>query len=153
MSSRFHVRFKKPIADGLPIKLQTGDAILSFIASHTPYDSLSELVVALITVAASKYVHALVRWSTEPIAYEFHFAGDSSAITLTVLRYPSHSRQRDRRQIVFAVSGQRSDIVLPFWRALRQIESQRITVEQWQHPFPSSELQKLGVHIEQLKCE
>jgi hypothetical protein len=147
------VRFEHPAVGSLPITLTANDDTFSFIASHTPYDSLSDLITALTTIVLTNTVDISVRCNTEPIEYEFRFATDASDIILTVIQWSDSTRPRENRQSVFTVRGSRMEIVLPFWRALRQLESQATTRWEWQHPFPAHDMRKLAKHIQGGKHE
>ena len=153
MPDRFHVRFEHPAVGSLPVTLTANDDSLSFIASHTPSDPLSDLVTALITIVLTNTVDISVRWNTEPVEYEFRFATDASEIILTVIQWTDSTRPRENSQSAFTVRGLRMEIVLPFWRALRQLESQASTRWEWQHPFPDRDMRKLDKHIHRGKHE
>jgi len=153
MSNNYRVRFEKPVVGGLPITLTTNSNTVSFVASHTPYDSLSELVTTLITVVLEDTIHKPVRWNTEPIEYEFLFTTDGDTIAHTVIQWPDATRQRENSKIVFVMRGSRMEIALPYWRALRQLESHTTETWEWQHPFPTSDMRKLNQHIRRAKQE
>jgi hypothetical protein len=80
MPDRFHARFELPAVGSLPVTLTANGDSLSFIASHTPYDSLSDLVTALISIVLTSSVDISVRWNTEPVEYEFRFATEASIL-------------------------------------------------------------------------
>jgi hypothetical protein len=143
MPVKFHLQFERPVAGSLPVMLDTDELAFSFIPSYIPYDSLAELVSALIAVVVNDTVDAVVRWNTEPTEYEFHFVGDASEIVFSVIQFLDSRRQQHDGHTVLALRGQRMEIVLPFWRALRELQSYEIPAEQWQHPFPAGDLDKL----------
>jgi hypothetical protein len=151
MSDSFRVRFEKPVCGSLPITLTRNDQTLFFIASDTPYDSLFDLVRALITVVLTDTVRCSVRWNTEPVECEFHFRMGIGTTTLTIIEWPDSSRQRENSQTVFLLHGSRMEVVIPFWRALRQLESHTSERWEWQHPFPTSDMQNLDQHIRRVK--
>ena len=153
MPDPFRVRFDPPTVGSLPVTLTASGDSLSFIASYTPYDSLSDLVTALIAIVLTDSVDSSVCWNTEPVEYEFRFGTDASDITLHVIHWPNSTRARENSQSVFTVRGSRMEIVLPFWRALRQLESQATTRWEWQHPFPDRDMHKLDKHIHAGKHE
>ena len=146
MPDRFRVRFELPAVGSLPVALTANGDSVSFIASHTPYDSLSNLVAALITIVLTDTVDISIRWNTEPVEYEFRFETDANDIILSVIRWPDSTRLRESSQSAFTARGSRMDIVLPFWRALRRLESQATTRWEWQHPFPDRDMQKFNAH-------
>ncbi|MBK9940553.1 MAG: hypothetical protein IPP13_02885 [Kouleothrix sp.] len=151
MSDSFRVRFEKPVGGGLPITLTTNDHTLFFTVSHTPYDSLSDLITALIGIVLADTIHCSVRWNTEPVEYEFLFVTDTGTTTLTIIEWPDSTRQRDNSHAVFLLHGSRMEIVAPVWRALRQLESHGSETWEWQHLFPTSDMRKLDQHIRRVK--
>ena len=151
MSDSFRVRFGIMLADTLPVTLDAGNDHLSFLASPIPYDSLADLLSALITVLVADSVQIAVRWNTEPIEYDFEFSVENSSILLRIEEFPDSTRQRNTGQVVFSVHGSRAAIVLPFWRALRTMESKNHGMWQRHHPFPTSDMRKLERHIQQLQ--
>lgn len=84
MSDSFRVRFDDLLAGGLPVTLDAADKHLSFLASPIPYDSLADLVTALITVLVADTAQITVRWNTEPIEYAFQFSIQNGAILLSI---------------------------------------------------------------------
>ena len=153
MSNSFHVRFDDLLADGLPVTLDAADNHLFFLASPIPYDSLADLVTALITVLVADTAQIAVRWNTEPIEYEFQFSIKNGAILLRIEQFANSTRQDNAGQIAFTAHGSRTAIVLPFWRALRNMESKNGKIWQRYHPFPTSDICKLDQHIQRLKQE
>ena len=153
MSNSFRVLFDDLLAGGLPVTLDAADEYLSFLASPIPYDSLADLVTALITVLVADAAQIAVRWNTEPIEYEFQFSIKNGAILLKIEQFANSTRQNNAGQIAFTAYGSRRAIVLPFWRALRNMESRDGKIWQQYHPFPTSDMRKLDQHIERLKHE
>jgi len=151
MANDFRIRFGDMLAGSLPVSLNAANNHLSFRASPIPYDSLDDLVTALITVLAADIVQITVRWNTEPVEYAFQFSVESGSIRLKIEQFPDSTRQHDSGQVVFTILGSPEAIVLPFWRALRSLESKHHETWQWQHPFPTSNMRKLDQHIQRLK--
>ena len=151
MPDDFHVRFGDMLAAGLPITLDAADKHLSFVASPLPYDSLADLITALITVLAADSVQIAIRWNTEPVEYEFQFSLKHGTILLRIEQFPDTTRQHITGQFAFTAHGSREAIVLPFWRALRNIESKDHAIWQQYHPFPTKDLRNLDQHIQRLK--
>jgi hypothetical protein len=151
MPDIFRVRFGDMLADGLPVTLDAANHRLSFLASPIPYNSLADLVTALITVLVADTVQIAVRWNSEPVEYEFQFSVENSAILFRIDQFPDSTRQHNTGQIVFTVHGSRAAIILPFWRALRSMESKVYETWQRHHPFPTSDMRKLDRHIQRLK--
>jgi hypothetical protein len=153
MPDRFRVRFELPARGSLPVTLTANGDSLSFLASHTPYDSLSDLVTALISIVLTDSVDISVRWNTEPVEYEFRFATEGSDISLRVIQWPDWTRVRENSQSALTVRGSQMEIVLPFWRGLRHLESQASSRWEWQYLFPERDMRKLDKHIHRGKHE
>ena len=151
MANGFRVRFEDILDGGLLVRLDAANHHLSFFASPIPYDSLADLVTALITVLAADTIQIVVRWNTEPVEYAFQFSVENGSILLKIEQFPDSTRQPDTGQIVFSVHGSRAAIVLPFWRALRSMESKNHEIWWRHHPFPTNDMRKFDQHIQRLK--
>ena len=148
MSNILRVHIEEPISGWLPITVVANDATLSFVASHTPYDSLSDLVTNLIAIVRSDSGYRSVRWNTEPGEYEFQFTTEADSTLLTVIQWPDARRNREDSHNVLVIRESRNEIVRAFWRALRRLESQSTKMWNWQHPFPTSEMRKLEQNLQ-----
>ncbi|BAY76926.1 hypothetical protein NIES25_33840 [Nostoc linckia NIES-25] len=149
MYKNFCVRFGDVNHGWLTVKLITQEQELSFAASYTPYDSLSELVDGLslfLQTGASK----LVRWNTEPIEYEFIFSKCDEQAQLQVLEYASSQQNQGTAKAVFKFSGSRESLTLAFWRALRDLETRVGFEQEWHRSFPKHGMQLLGQQIHNL---
>jgi hypothetical protein len=149
----FKVYFGELIKNNLPIKLKTTDQEISFIASNIPYNSLSELVYALIAILTYKQLTVNVRWSTEPIEYEFCFSVKNKDASLVINEYPDSRRKQGTEKIKFSISGSPIDIVLPFWRTLRDFQSHPNELSSWIRFFPAEQMKRLSETIKLAKKE
>lgn len=138
------VRLEPPTDGRLPVLLDRNDGNLSFFASPSADDSLGDLVRALIRIMSPGTVHASVQWNAEPVEYEFRFDGDAKQTTLTVSQWPNQRRLLEKGKTVFTVKGSREEIVLPFWRALRELEDHSSESWDWSSPFPASDMRELS---------
>ena len=93
MSDSLRVRFGDMLAGSLPVTVDGANHHLAFLASPIPYDSLAELVTALIRVLAADTVPIAVRWNTEPVEYAFQFSAENSSILLQIEQFPDSTRQ------------------------------------------------------------
>jgi hypothetical protein len=144
-----HVHFI-PVGQGwLTIQLDASDPQQSFtfIASHTPYDSLYELAVHLIMVAYANEGQSFARWNTEPTEYEMRFSTKDDWAEVILVSYPSHTRDPAHQVEHFSYRTTRSHLVTTFWRALRTLESNHAFQAVWQHPFPVTELQRITTYV------
>jgi hypothetical protein len=147
MCHRFKVRFGKPEKGSITVDIKSMEQQLLFIASSIPYNSFFELVDALI-VLINGYSETIVRWNTEPIEYEFNLSRNNDEITLEVVRFPDSRKIQSQGEVVFRINDSYELIVLPFWRALRQMEFCDNFEEQWGRTWPKREMMLLNKLIE-----
>uniref|UniRef100_A0A0C1N5B2 Uncharacterized protein n=1 Tax=Tolypothrix bouteillei VB521301 TaxID=1479485 RepID=A0A0C1N5B2_9CYAN len=91
-----------------------------------------------------------MRWNTEPIEYEFIFSESDGQAQLEVVEYANSKRIKGKSQTVFHLNGSRKFLVLPFWRALRDVETRIAFEQKWQRSFPKLGMQQLGQQIQHL---
>ena len=89
----------------------------------------------------------------EPAEYDWRFRTfDPSAATFEVVLYPDGRRARG--EAVADAWGSPLDVVLPFWRGLRELESraaeERYRVH-WSEPFPHDALARLTERVERAR--
>jgi hypothetical protein len=144
MTDLFQVEFGRVSHGWMPVTISYGDKQLSFLASYTPVDSLTELVEALISALTFSETR-IVRWNTEPIMFDFTFSIFQELAKLEVRKYPDHLRPPDVPAI-FSIQAERVDLVTPYCRALKRLETQDDINSQWRHPFPTRQMR----HLEEL---
>src|SRR5215475_8826736 len=71
-SVKLKVGLDHPESGWLRVELAFGDQQYCFYPSHVPYDSVTELVNALLKTLDG-YDKAVVRWNDEPVKHEFVF--------------------------------------------------------------------------------
>ena len=133
--------------------MSVGEQHYQFFPSHVPYDSVSELVNALLEILAG-YPKAIVRWNDEPVEHEFVFMSEGERVNFTVYEIIDSvvaGKVRDER---FAFSGSRYDVLHPFWKGLREMQSKQSLEEyerQWREPFPERDMLELMQRMKELK--
>jgi hypothetical protein len=123
-SHKLTVEFDGPQAGWLTVKLDAEDQGYEFWPSHVPYDSISELVNALLNILDNRK-NAVVHWNDEPVEHLLHGA------------IPEE---------VFCFNGTLYEVIRPFWKALRDMETRQSYAEyekQWREPFPEHEMDDL----------
>jgi hypothetical protein len=139
-------------AGWLPVAVVAEGRQFDFSVSYTPNDFLSELVGALsgTLTCDGTYVATI---NEEPVVSNWTFRRASDTVGFSIVTYPGwNARSRSRK--LLEQSGKPSAIVLPFWRALRELELRQEAQHfeaQWLWPFPLVELEKLTAHVRQLK--
>ena len=127
----------------MSLSMETGGLRLVASVAHAPYDSLRELIEALVALLEGR-ASAIVRWNREPEEFDFEFVADGAEVTVSVARYPDH--RRHTREVVFQTRQQKSDVCRAFWRELRQLRRRTLTDEfeqNWRRAFPEDELRRL----------
>jgi hypothetical protein len=130
------------------IQVSVGDETFCDWISYTPYDSLANLVSALIVLCPDDGadLDALVNWNAEPTQYEFRFRKRGEDVSLDIVRFPGASRASGLGQVALAASGSYRDVCRPFWKALRALQA-RLTSDEfesaWRRPFPGDALARL----------
>ena len=151
-SQRLRIDIDRPESGWLKVEMNSGDQKYGFYPSHVPYDSVSELVNALLKILDA-YDKAMVRWNDEPVEHEFVFEPKNNQVDFRAYLMTESVSGRCREQ-VFMFSGSAYDVVWPFWKALRDMESRQSKEEyekQWREPFPEREMIELTKRIKEMK--
>jgi hypothetical protein len=143
MSEEFRVSFESPQCGWMSVSLEARGARLVTSVAHAPYDSLVELMNALVSLLEGRE-REVVRWNREPEELDFRFDARDGEVGLEVLRYADH--RRASASIVFAVRAAKEELCGAFWRELRGLRRRCETDEfeqNWRRPFPEAELRRL----------
>ena len=145
--SAVKIKFGMPEHGWLPVNLEVRDYTLNINASDVPVDPLGLLIIALSKALLG--VEGEVWWNLEPNGYYFSFGPKAEKYFLKI-ESVNVSREKETRSVEFEMSGKFEDTVLPFWRALREFESQRYSEPAWPE-FPKPEMNKLTELIKKKK--
>jgi hypothetical protein len=152
--NRFRAAFDGPEAGWLTVALEAPGQRYEFSPSHVPYDSVSLLASGMLAVLEGR--EAVVPWNDEPAVHEFHLSGSASAVHLTVFAVHARAHSQVERTAVFSLQGTADDVLLPLWRALRELQS-RFSPEEyhrrWREPFPAAEVTELGRRLRTARSE
>src|SRR5215813_11356440 len=133
---KLKVSFDEPEHGWIEITMSADDEQFMLIPSHVPYDSITELAVALNKILEG-YSEATVRWNEEPAEYEFVFRVNEGFLTLDV--YEVDVVQGGiRRNSIFNFSGALDQSLISFWRALRELQGRYDPSDyqrRWNEPF------------------
>ena len=150
--SNLKVRLGTAASGWLQVELSMGSQLVSANASYAPRDSVSDLAVALLDLVSVDAASVrVVTLALEPRELDLVFARQEELITLTVSERVDH-RHGIGVQKRLEVSGSVGSVLVPFWRALRDLESrqQREAYESnWRHPFPNEALAALSAKLKQ----
>lgn len=142
---KLRVCFNSPQSGWMSFELRAGEQRLTDAVSYTPYDSLRDLINALSTILVSDG-DVKVKWAYNPDELDFNFRARGGLAELEVNWYRDHRRVEGTGERVFSFRGSKLDVCRPFWKALRDLQSDAEVDEferNWRREFPTSELQRL----------
>src|SRR5688500_18848446 len=117
------IKFARILYGSMPVGLYIGNQSLNFVASHSiHHDSITDLVHALSAFLSTDGKCCVTFWDS-PSEYEFTFHKDEDEGHLTVTLYPNHKRVEGTGTELIAVTETPANIALPFWRAIKDLES------------------------------
>jgi len=145
MNEKLHVVFNSPQCGWMSFELSAGEQSLIDAVSYTPYDSLTDLIRALSQLLVAD-AELTVKWAYEPDEVDFNFRASGDEAELEVKWYKNHLRVEGTGDRVFFWQGSRLDLCHPFWKALRDIQSDTEVDEftrNWRREFPEAEMKQL----------
>ncbi|HEX8128287.1 MAG TPA: hypothetical protein VF527_04235 [Pyrinomonadaceae bacterium] len=155
MSEKLRVVFNSPQCGWMSFELRAGEQSLIDAAASMPYDSLRDLIRALSTLLAGD-AELTVKWAYEPDEADFNFKASGERAELEVKWYQNQLRLEGTGERVFLFEGSRLDLCYPFWKALRDMQSDTEVDEfarNWGREFPESEMKQLTEDIETYQHE
>jgi hypothetical protein len=150
MSEKLRVVFNSPQCGWMSFELGAGEQSLIDAVSYTPYDSLNDLIRALHSLLKDD-TELTVKWAYNPDEMDFNFKTSGDEAELEVKWYKNHLRGEGLGERVFFWQGSRLDLCHPFWKALRDIQTDAEVDEftrNWRSEFPAREMQQLTKEIE-----
>ncbi|HEU4596840.1 MAG TPA: hypothetical protein VFS10_17015 [Pyrinomonadaceae bacterium] len=146
MSEKFSVSMESPQSGWMSLRLRAGAREFVAVVSHQPYDSLRELIEALVSLLGGARA-ATVRWNAEPEEYDFVLKAEGEdRVSLRVVHHQGHRREASRARAVFTCRASRVELCLPFWRELSEMSERSETdvfEQNWRRKFPRRELRRL----------
>lgn len=121
------IRYDPPVNGWLRIFLHIGVHHVVIDASDVPNNPVQELMDALDSIASGR--KATVWWNLEPDGYFMHFEPKNDRINF-FLEFSSNSDVRHSHPVVTA-QGTAAEILLPFWRFLRDFQSRDYPEMHW----------------------
>jgi hypothetical protein len=123
---RIQITYEAPTHGWLPIRFVIDGETIDIIASNVSNDPVQGLVEALDAVARGYETH--VFWPLEPGGYFFFFAPIEDRVQLRV-RFAENDDVRSKP--VLSIEGDRSEILLPLWRFIRNFQSHGYPKPHW----------------------
>ena len=141
------VRLSQPQHGWIELKIETQGEEFEEAISSTPNDFLLELASAL--SLALQGVAGVAVGSCEPTTYEFSFSPSTrhGLLHFQITKYPNLSRGQRSGSVVLSSHAPALGIVIPFWRALRNLEGEVEAAkyrEAMRRDFPSAKLKRLS---------
>jgi hypothetical protein len=121
------LRYDPPAHGWLTLRLTAGDGTVVIDASDVPNNPLQDLIAALEAAAAG--AESSVWWHLEPDGYFMNFKPVGHEIHFS-LQFATRS-ERHLAESIVSVSGSKAEILLPFWRFLRDFESRAHQEPNW----------------------
>jgi hypothetical protein len=152
--SRLKVAFDTPEHGWLKLELHSDEVVFCDTFSHI-YSTLPNLCDALCEVAMGRRSRPVV-FLLEPHELELRFTPqDEQRCILNAVRFPNQRRDLENGEVVFRHSGLPEEIVLSFWRALRQLQTclpEGDFTTRWRNPFPATEMASLTAAVAAIKA-
>lgn len=144
--TKLRVRFDDPEHGWIGLSVEGENITFREAFSYTPHDSFFDLVTALSLLLEGDH-EDVVTWAVGPGEFDFSFSGKGGVVRLRVDRHRDQQRPPGGGEVLFEASGSVDEICLPFWRALRDLESRFPPAEldrRWHSPFPFEALKRLS---------
>jgi hypothetical protein len=154
--SKLKVDFEPPENGSIKFTIAVGEQAVSDFATHI-YPSLTQLCIALCSFAEGRAQAATFLLGAPEYDVCFEPRPEPALSKFRVELYPGMSRERGiEPETILEYVGTVSQIVLPFWRALRALESSLSDEEfrsGWGADFPKLEMASLTRHVDRLKVK
>jgi hypothetical protein len=124
---RIKIRHQSPTHGWLLLRLSVEDHSVQIDASDVPNNPIQDLIEAVEQAATG--TESIVWWHLEPHGYFMHFTPVGHEIEFR-LEYAPRS-DKSRSQAVLSVQSGRTEILLPFWRFLRDFQSRAYSEPHW----------------------
>jgi len=130
------------------------EMIIDIWFSHIAYNSLKDLVGVLRQLVLSQKCEIKVIFFAEPTEFEFIFHKNRDILNLNIFLFHDSRRVMGSSRHIFHIIGDIETICLPFWRALRSLQSKYSEEEfneLWRSDFSYKELDDLTAMIKTRK--
>ncbi|MGC4120294.1 MAG: hypothetical protein QM765_38075 [Myxococcales bacterium] len=145
------VAFDDPSAGWVALTIISFEEEVQVIGSYTPTDSFLGLINALHAMLQVEGAQVST-WNEEPAEVDLCFTKTGDRIDSTLRRFPDRRRMKGTGEKILEVSGTFRGVCMPFWRALRNLQTRRTPAqlrEGFHREFPSGELDRLSAAIEE----
>jgi hypothetical protein len=142
-SSKLKVKFDDPDEGWIGVTLTSDNGSVKIVVSYTPNDFFSDLIDALTQIHAYEGDTEVVSYRG-PISFCLRFARQDNRVHVSLDRIEPNALSQITRLLEF--SGQVSDVVGSFWRALRDLQgrfSEAELTRRWHRPFAWDDIDQL----------
>jgi hypothetical protein len=123
-------KFGEPHHGWLPLKITAGEFQLDVEISDIPKNPVDDLVSGL--EAAFGGLDFEVWFHLEPASYYLRFIPlASNKIGIFIEFSERDTQQKNKRRTVFETEGERDDVLVPFWRAVKEFASHSYKEPAW----------------------
>lgn len=128
---RIDIRYQPPSNGWLTLRLSAEGRSIEIDASDVPNNPIQALVDALDSAAAG--TPSRVWWNQEPSGYLMSFVplGSEFGNEMEFRLEFSHHGEHSPSHVALALRGGRSEVLLPFWRFLREFQSHAYAEPHW----------------------
>lgn len=124
--ARIRITHEDPTHGWLPIRLMVDGHVVDIDSSDVPNNPVQDLVSALDSVLRN--TAAAVFWPLEPGGYSFLFSPESDRVHFSVT---FAENDESCQQEILSIVGSRNEILLPFWRFVRNFQSRNYEQPHW----------------------
>lgn len=140
--TKLTLTFGTPNHGWLDVELRCGETTRHVDASDVPADSIAMLANGLLQLVKGYATEVTVTWFLEPREEVWTFGRTGEVVVLDA--------KASFEDSVRVAQGSSAEICLPIWRALRRLQadvSWQSAEHTWSHPFPSKEVEALGMAL------
>lgn len=156
-SRKFAVSFNSPQCGWMSIGFKGGAAEFHTTTAYTPHaNALTEILDGLTSLieSAAPTDEFVIMWSRNPEAFDFNFKRNGKTVKIEIFQFPSFSRERAERELVFAYEGDVLEICDAFYETFAHLRADIETdvfEENWRQPFPHEAFDNFSQKIESEK--
>ena len=138
------VKFQEPKNNWIKLYLKDGEFDLEFDASSIPENPINELISSLLQI--SNGISSTVVWNIEPGKYFFKLDKQNEKYRLEIFQNSDNKSP----VLLYALAGNFNEIVLPFYRAIKNLVSYEIREKDWPR-FDKEKIEKLSLIVSESK--
>jgi hypothetical protein len=153
MAGKLEVSFNSPQCGWMSIGFRDDVSEFHTTTAHAPHElALPELfrILTSLSDTESPQNEYLLKWNRDPEEFDFRFVRDLGRVAIEIYQFPTETRDRAERELVFSHVGPISDVCRAFAATFDQLYADRDTDEfefNWRQPFPLAEFERFKTAI------